>query len=224
MIPLVRLTHLNKIYYSGEAVPFQALKDVSLKIDRGEFVAIVGPSGSGKSTLMHIVGLLDRSTSGSYRLEGQDVAYLGEETLAQLRNKKIGFVFQTFNLLPRTSAWDNVALPLIYCGLSEVKRKEKARTALQKVGLGDKLHSFSNQLSGGEQQRVAIARALVNDPEIILADEPTGNLDSKTGGEILAIFRQLHRESRTLVLITHDPAIAKQAKRVIALRDGRIVK
>lgn len=219
---LVKLSHINKIYRLTEDLSFQALNDVSLSINTGEYMAIVGPSGSGKSTLMHIIGLLDHPTTGSYELDGHDVANLGENHLAQIRNKKIGFVFQSFNLLPRTSAIDNVALPLIYSKVNSKERLERAKEALVEVGLSDKLSSRPNQLSGGQQQRVAIARALVTSPEIILADEPTGNLDSKNGEEIMRLFHNLNKKGRTIILITHEAEVAKQAKRHIHIRDGRI--
>lgn len=221
---LVKLSNINKVYQLTEELTFQALNDVSLSVNKGEFIAIVGPSGSGKSTLMHIIGLLDRPTSGSYELDGHNVAALKENSLAELRNKKIGFVFQSFNLLPRTSALDNVALPLIYSKVGSKERLERAKQALVEVGLEDKMNSKPNQLSGGQQQRVAIARALVTNPEMILADEPTGNLDSKTGEDIMKLFRDLNKKGRTIVLITHEPNIAEQAKRHIHIRDGRISK
>lgn len=221
---LVKLSHINKTYQLTEDLTFQALNDVSLSIAKGEFMAIVGPSGSGKSTLMHIIGLLDHPTNGSYELDGHDVANLKENALAEIRNKKIGFVFQSFNLLPRTSALDNVALPLIYSKVKSKERLERAKEALVEVGLGEKLQSRPNQLSGGQQQRVAIARALVTNPEIILADEPTGNLDSKTGEDIMKLFYDLNKKGKTIVLITHEPNIAEQAKRHIHIRDGRISK
>lgn len=221
MNTLVRLSKVNKIYTSGE-VSFQALKNINLEVKKGDFVAIIGASGSGKSTLMHIIGLLDHPTSGSYELDGQDSAHLGENSLAQIRNKKIGFVFQSFNLLPRTSSLDNVAMPLIYAKVSRLQREESAKKALEEVGLGDKLNSHPNQLSGGQQQRVAIARALVTDPEIILADEPTGNLDSKSGLEIMHIFQNLNTEGKTIIMITHEADIAKHAKRSIRIKDGSI--
>lgn len=221
---LVRLTNINKVYQTEEELPFQALKEINLSINKGEFVAIIGPSGSGKSTLMNILGLLDQPTSGSYDLEGHNVAHLKEEALAKLRNKKIGFVFQSFNLLNRTSALDNVALPLVYSGVGLSERRFLAEKALKVVGLEDKINSHPNQLSGGQQQRVAVARALVTDPEIILADEPTGNLDSKTGEEIMKLFKDLHKEGRTIILITHGMETAKAAKKIITIKDGRIVK
>lgn len=220
---LVKLSKINKIYRSGE-VSFQALKNVSLEVKKGDFLAIIGASGSGKSTLMHIIGLLDRPTSGSYELDGQDTSCLDENTLAGIRNKKIGFVFQAFNLLPRTSALENVAMPLIYAGVPDGERKERAKVALGLVGLSDKLSSYPNQLSGGQQQRVTVARALINHPDIILADEPTGNLDSKSGKEVMAIFDNLHIKGKTILVITHEDSIARHAKKIIRLKDGRIEK
>ena len=219
---LVKLSKINKVYETGE-ISFKALKNINLVIRKNEFVAVIGASGSGKSTLMNIIGLLDKPTSGAYELEGQDTSSLKEDHLAGIRNKKIGFVFQSFNLLPRTSALDNVAMPLIYAGVSKNERTEKAKLALAQVGLVDKLSSHPNQLSGGQQQRVAIARALVNNPEIILADEPTGNLDSKSGQEIMGIFKRLNREGKTIIMITHEASIAKYAKRVIRLKDGEVM-
>ncbi len=220
---LIQLTNVNKIFQIGDQ-SYHALKDINLQINKGELVAIIGPSGSGKSTLMNILGLLDHPTSGQYNLDGNDTADLKEDQAARLRNQKIGFVFQNFNLLNRTSAQENVALPLIYAGKNKSYRLEKAKQILTNVGLGEKLHNSPTQLSGGQQQRVAIARALVNDPELILADEPTGNLDSKTGVEIMNLIKTLHQEGRTIVLITHSPEIAEQAKRVIQIRDGEIIE
>jgi len=219
---LVKLSHINKVFQLEGELPFQALKDVNLIISKGEFVAITGPSGSGKSTLMNILGLLDSPTSGSYELDGHNVASLGENTLAGIRNKKIGFVFQSFNLLPRTSALDNVALPLIYSGVPKSQRDTRAKKELETVGLGEKLKSSPAQLSGGQQQRVAIARALVTNPEVLLADEPTGNLDSKSGAEIMELFHNLHKGGRTIILITHDLAIARNAKRIVHVKDGEV--
>lgn len=221
MNALVKLSKINKIYQTGE-VSFQALKNVNLEVKKGDFLAVIGASGSGKSTLMNIIGLLDHPTSGSYTLDGQDTSHLGENTLAQIRNKKIGFVFQTFNLLSRTTALNNVAMPLIYAGVSADERRQRAKNTLEQVGLGDKLDSRPNQLSGGQQQRVAIARALVNNPEIILADEPTGNLDTKSGDEIMHIFQKLNRQGKTIIMITHEANIAKHAKRKIRIKDGEI--
>lgn len=221
MQALVKLTNINKIYISGE-ISFQALKNINLEVKKGEFVAIIGSSGSGKSTLMHLIGLLDHPTSGKYELDGEDSSHLKENKLAGIRNRKIGFVFQSFNLLSRTSALDNVALPLIYAKVAPENRKERAKAALEQVGLGDKLNSHPNQLSGGQQQRVAIARALVTNPEIILADEPTGNLDSKSGVEIMKIFHGLNNEGKTIIMITHEADIARNAKRIIRIKDGEI--
>lgn len=219
----VKLSRINKIYESGEDLQFQALKNINLNVSKGEFIAVVGPSGSGKSTLMHILGLLDRPTTGSYELDEMDTSLLTENQLARIRNQKIGFVFQSFNLLSRTAALDNVALPLIYSGVSRKERIQRAKQALIDVGLGDKLSSKPSQLSGGQQQRVAIARSLINNPEIILADEPTGNLDTKTSKEIMDIFKKLNKEGRTIILITHEHDIAKQAKKIIRLKDGEII-
>lgn len=218
---LVKLSKVNKIYTSGE-VSFQALKNINLEVKKGEFIAIIGASGSGKSTLMNIIGLLDRPTSGKYELDSQDTSHLKEDSQSKIRNKKIGFVFQSFNLLPRTSALDNVALPLIYANVDKNERKFRAKQALEQVGLTDKLNSHPNQLSGGQQQRVAIARSLINNPDIILADEPTGNLDSKSGKEVMEIFDTLNKEDKTIIMITHEEDIAKHAKRIIRLKDGMI--
>ena len=216
---------LKDVYkiYKMDGISVNALDGVSLTIKEGEFVSVIGPSGSGKSTLMHIIGCLDVPTSGKVALENHEVSKLSEKELAQIRNKKIGFVFQTFNLLARTSALENVSLPLIYNGTTESNIQKKAKEALKKVDLGDRLEHHSNQLSGGQQQRVAIARALVTDPAIILADEPTGNLDSKSGVEIMEIFKKLHKQGRTIVVDTHDQNIASQAQRTIKLRDGKII-
>lgn len=220
---LIRLTNINKVFNIGEE-PFQALQNVNLDIQKGEFVAIVGPSGSGKSTLMNILGLLDKPTSGSYELDGHDTAHLNQASLAKLRNQKIGFVFQNFNLLNRTSALQNVALPLIYAGINQSERLKRAKQRLVDVGLAEKLDNSPTQLSGGQQQRVAIARALVTNPEVILADEPTGNLDSKSGTDVMKILDQLHKDGRTIVMITHSDDIAKHAKRVIRIADGQITE
>jgi putative ABC transport system ATP-binding protein len=220
---LIDLHDLHKSYATG-AAPVHALRGVSLTIEAGEFVALVGPSGSGKSTLMHLLGLLDHPTSGTYEFDGRDVGRLSRAALSRLRNEKIGFVFQGFHLLPRQTAWENVAMPLVYAGVSPWKRRSRAIDLLGVVGLADRIDHRPNQLSGGQQQRVAIARALVNQPRLLLADEPTGNLDSTTGAEILAEFRRLHREEgQTVVLVTHDPQVASAADRAVTLRDGRIV-
>jgi len=223
MDSLIRVRELIKIYILGE-VEVIALQGISLSIDRGEFVAIMGASGSGKSTFMNILGFLDRPTSGQYLLEGIDGENLSRDELAEIRNRKIGFVFQGFNLLARTAALENVELPLIYSGTSTSKRKEMAKKALSAVGLEGRGHHHPSQLSGGEQQRVAIARALVNQPSILLADEPTGNLDSKTSAEIMAIFQRLNQEMGiTIIMITHEADIASYAKRNILFKDGRVV-
>ncbi len=221
---LVKLTNINKIFQLDEDLTFQALKDINLSINKGEYVAIIGPSGSGKSTLMNIIGLLDRPTTGTFEIDDHDTSHLGDNHLAELRNKKIGFVFQSFNLLPRTKAVDQVALPLIYSGIPSAERITRAKKALDSVGLNEKYDSKPNQLSGGQQQRVAIARALVTNPEIILADEPTGNLDSKSGSEVMDLFKNLNHQGKTIILITHDSIVAKNAKRVVRVMDGEIVK
>lgn len=199
-----------------------ALKDVSLDIFKGEFVSIMGPSGSGKSTLMNIIGCLDTPSAGNYTLNGTEVSEMDEDDLARVRNEEIGFIFQTFNLLPRLSSLENVALPLVYAGIKKSNRLKKAQQALEKVGLGDRVYHKPNELSGGQRQRVAVARALVGDPSIILADEPTGNLDSKTSHEIMELVQDLHAHGNTIILVTHEPDIAKFAKRNIMLRDGLI--
>ncbi|MCX6705644.1 MAG: ABC transporter ATP-binding protein [Candidatus Woesebacteria bacterium] len=219
---VINLNKVSKKYEMGEE-EFYALKDVSLKINKGEFVAIIGPSGSGKSTLMHIIGLLDKPTSGEVFLEEKEVHNLSEIYQAELRNKHIGFIFQVFNLLPRTSALENVEMPLIYSGIGKKEREERAIKALEVVGLGEKLQNKPSQLSGGQQQRVAIARALINNPSLILADEPTGNLDSKSGEEILSLLDRLNKEGNTIVVVTHDADIAKRARRIVTLKDGEIV-
>jgi len=219
---LINISHISKIYQSGE-IEVKALDDISFEIEKGEFVAIMGPSGSGKSTLMHILGLLDRPTSGRYLLEGMDTSKFSDEELAKIRNKKIGFVFQFFNLLPRTTALRNVMVPMAYGGIKPQQRKKKARQLLEAVGLGERIYHTSAQLSGGEQQRVAIARALAMNPAIILADEPTGNIATNQAQEIMRIFQKLNKDGHTIVLITHEPDIAEYAKRIIQLRDGKII-
>ena len=218
---LVRLKNVSKVYDTG-GVAFYALRNVNLSIKKGEFVAIVGPSGSGKSTLMNILGLLDTPTSGMYELDSRETGKMSDDHLAEYRNLKIGFVFQNFNLLSRTTALDNVSLPLVYAGVSGGDRKARAQASLEEVGLGDKLNSRPNQLSGGQQQRVAIARAIVSNPEVILADEPTGNLDSKSGKVVISIFRKLHKEGKTVILITHDRNVGRNAKRIYTVRDGKL--
>ncbi len=210
--------------YHLEGVDVEALRGVDLQVCGGEMLAIMGPSGSGKSTLMHIVGLLDHPTTGTVTVEGEDVSDMAPNELAAVRNKRIGFVFQAFNLLPRTTALANVELPLIYSGILGAKRTQMARAALERVGLGDRLGHFSSQLSGGQQQRVAIARALVTEPSIVLADEPTGNLDSRSGVEVMAILQQLNDQGITVVLVTHDANVARHAKRVVHIIDGRSVR
>jgi len=222
---MIQIQNITKIYKSSN-VETQALRGVSFNINDGEFVAIMGPSGSGKSTLMHILGCLDIPTSGTYLLDGQDVSKLSDDELAEIRKNKIGFVFQSFNLLPRTTVIRNVMLPLIYAGISHLRREEKVYQVLKSAGLDDShFHHLSNQLSGGEMQRVAIARALVNNPSIILADEPTGNLDTKTGEIVLSTFQSLNQlEKRTVILITHERYVAEHANRIIHLLDGVVIK
>jgi putative ABC transport system ATP-binding protein len=219
--PLIRMQGVTKTYDAGE-LAVQALRGVDLEIERGQMVAIIGPSGSGKSTLMHILGCLDAPTDGTYRLEGKDVSELTGFQLAAIRNQKVGFVFQTFNLLPKASLLRNVELPLLYAGVSGSDRKEQALVALDKVGLRDRAKHRPSELSGGQRQRAAIARAIVNQPSLILADEPTGNLDTKTGLEILEIFDRMHARGETIVVVTHDPRIAERCERVVSIVDGQI--
>ena len=220
---IINIEQIKKIYQVGlEEV--HALRDVSLRIDKNEYVAIMGPSGSGKSTLMNMLGCLDTPTSGKYEFNGVSVSDMNDNDLARIRNKEIGFVFQTFNLLPRSDALHNVELPLIYAGVSYAERREKAQKALIDVGLGDRIHHKPNELSGGQRQRVAVARALVTNPSIILADEPTGNLDSKTGEEIMLLFNEIHNKGNTIILVTHEEYIAEHAARIIRLKDGLIEK
>lgn len=219
---MIKIENLGKIYDTGK-VSVEALKNVSLEVHKNEFVSIMGASGSGKSTLMNILGCLDRPTSGSYSLDGVSVQNLNEVELAAVRNKKIGFVFQSFNLLSRTSALKNVELPMTYAGISKKERRTKALEVLEKVGLADRVDHLPNELSGGQKQRVAIARALVNNPSILLADEPTGNLDTKSGEEIMAIFQQLNNEGVTIILVTHEPEIAQHTKRIVLFRDGCLI-
>ena len=218
---VIETTDILKIYQMG-CETIKALKSVSINIKQGEYVSFMGPSGSGKSTLMNMIGCLDTPSGGQYILNGNDVSDMTENELAEIRNKEIGFVFQTFNLLPRASSLENVALPLIYAGFSKSEREEKALAALTGVGLGDRAHHKPNELSGGQRQRVAIARALVNDPSIILADEPTGNLDSKTSYDIMELFAQLHDKGNTIIMVTHEDDIAQYSHRIIRLRDGLV--
>jgi putative ABC transport system ATP-binding protein len=219
--PVIELLEVGKTYASG-SLSVDALRDVTLRIERNEMVAIVGPSGSGKSTLMNILGCLDHPSAGTYRLAGADVSDLDEDALAEVRNRRIGFVFQQFNLLPSLTAWRNVELPLVYSGMDRRERRERALDALGRVGLGDRADHRPGELSGGQQQRVAIARALVTEPALILADEPTGNLDSTSSGDVLALMANLHRSGRTIVLITHEADVAARAERTIHIRDGRV--
>lgn len=221
MSSIINTSEISKKYVMGSET-IMALKSISINIDRGEYVAFMGPSGSGKSTLMNIIGCLDTPSSGTYILNNHDVSDLTENELAEIRNKEIGFVFQTFNLLPRATSLENVALPLVYAGLSAAERTEKAMAALDGVGLADRAKHKPNELSGGQRQRVAVARALVNDPSIILADEPTGNLDSKTSYSIMDLFQQLHDKGNTIIMVTHEEDIAEYAHRIIRLRDGLI--
>ena len=218
---VIEIEEVTKVYEMGSET-IHALRGVSLKIRRNEYLAIMGPSGSGKSTMMNMLGCLDTPTQGKYEFNGKDVASMDDDELATIRNREIGFVFQTFNLLPRSTSLSNVELPLIYAGLPAELRRDKARRALENVGLSDRLHHRPNELSGGQRQRVAIARALVNDPSIILADEPTGNLDSKTGNEIMALMEDLYAQGNTIIVVTHEPDIAEHARRIVRLRDGLI--
>ena len=222
--PVIELRDVTREYRVTEDIVVHALRGVSVRIERGEYVAVMGSSGSGKSTLMHIVGCLDSPTAGSYLLDGADVRDIDEDDLADLRNRKIGFVFQAFNLVPRTSALANVELPLVYAGVTRAERRRRAVEALAAVGMSDRTHHQPSELSGGQQQRVAVARAIVTNPSLILADEPTGNLDSRNGAEVMELFRALHARGRTIVMVTHNPALAAELPRVVEMHDGRIVK
>ncbi|MBZ5589964.1 MAG: ABC transporter ATP-binding protein [Acidobacteriia bacterium] len=220
---MIEIRDLVKVYEMGD-VQVRALDGVSFDLEAGEFVAIMGPSGSGKSTLMNLIGCLDTPTSGTYHLNKQEVSKLDDDELARIRNREIGFVFQTFNLLARTSALENVEVPLVYAGIPRHERRRRAKEMLEMVGLGDRMHHQPNELSGGQRQRVAVARALVNRPSLLLADEPTGNLDSRTGEEIMALFDELNGRGNTIVLVTHEEDIAHHARRVVKLRDGKVVE
>jgi len=219
--PLIKITNIKRDFALGNEIVY-VLKGIDLEINKGEYVALMGPSGSGKSTLMNLLGCLDTPTSGNYILNGKDVSQMQDDELADIRNKEIGFIFQTFNLLPRTTALDNVALPMIYAGYSKSERNARATEVLKQVNLADRMDHQPNQLSGGQRQRVAIARALVNKPSIILADEPTGNLDSKTSEEIMALLEEIHKNGNTIIVVTHEEEIAAHAKRIIRMRDGMI--
>lgn len=221
MNPLIKITNIKRDFVLGDEIVY-VLKGIDLEINKGEYVALMGPSGSGKSTLMNLLGCLDTPTSGNYILNGKDVSQMKDDELAEIRNKEIGFVFQTFNLLPRTTALDNVALPMIYAGYSKADRRARATQVLEQVSLGDRMLHQPNQLSGGQRQRVAIARALVNSPSIILADEPTGNLDSKTSDEIMKLLEEIHTSGNTIIVVTHEEEIAAHANRIIRLRDGMV--
>lgn len=221
MAEVIRLENIMKTYVMGDSV-VHALDHVNFVMEQGEFIAIMGPSGSGKSTMMNILGCLDRPTSGKYYLDGKEIAYYDDDELARTRNAKIGFVFQNFNLLPKLTAQVNVALPLVYAGVGEEERMERAKQALTAVGLGDRLEHKPNEMSGGQRQRVAIARALINNPAIIMADEPTGNLDTKSSYEIMDIFKGMNAQGKTIVMVTHEPDIGEQTKRILVMRDGRL--
>ena len=220
---MIKVEHLNKYYINGE-MKLHALKDLSFHIKEGEFVAIMGSSGSGKSTMMNILGCLDKNSEGTYILDGIDVSKIRDEELCKIRNVKLGFVFQSFNLLSKLTALENVELPLIYAGIGKKEREEKAKEVLKKVGLENRIHHKPNELSGGQRQRVAIARALVNNPAIILADEPTGNLDSVSEKEIMEIFTDFNKQGKTIIVVTHEPEVAKYVKRVLLFKDGRIIR
>ncbi len=219
--PVIKLTDISRLYKVGNET-IHALRSVSLQINRNEYVALMGSSGSGKSTLMNILGCLDTPSGGQYMLDGTAVAGMTDNELAEVRNKQIGFVFQTFNLLPRSTALENVALPLVYAGISKIDRLKRASEVLQSVGLGDRMTHRPNELSGGQRQRVAVARALVNSPSIILADEPTGNLDSKTSEEIMALFKEIHQRGNTIIVVTHEEDIARHAHRIVRIKDGLV--
>ncbi len=220
---MIKIENLYKVYKNGK-LELEALKNINITIEDEEFIAIMGPSGSGKSTFMNILGCLDRPTKGLYELDGEEVGNLGDDELATIRNRKIGFVFQSFNLIPKLDAFKNVELPMIYAGLPAEERKQKALKALDRVGLGERIHHKPNELSGGQKQRVAIARALVNEPSVLFADEPTGNLDSKSSNEIMGIFQQLNNEGVTIVMVTHELDIAEHTKRMIVCKDGEIIE